>query len=211
MKRQKRSPGRPSSDAAIKERMLAVAMDEFSAHGFRGVSVTTIAKAVGATTAMIHYYFGNKQGLYEAVLEHALGPLLTQLREATDQPSDNEDLLPHFIRSYMRLLAENPQVPSLIVRDVLTPGGQMRDLFLEDFAGRGGRGLRELVKRAQTIGTLRTDLNPDHTALSLLSMAVFPFVGRPVAGQVLDYNIEPGKIDALADHTLQLFYQGAGV
>ena len=68
MKRQKRSPGRPSSDAAIKERMLAVAMDEFSAHGFRGVSVTTIAKAVGATTAMIHYYFGNKQGLYDYVL-----------------------------------------------------------------------------------------------------------------------------------------------
>jgi hypothetical protein len=27
---------------------------------------------------------------------------------------------------------------------------------------------------------------------------------------VLDYSIEPDDIDTLADHTLQLFYQGAG-
>ncbi|KMQ72982.1 hypothetical protein [Marinobacter subterrani] len=66
------------------------------------------------------------------------------------------------------------------------------------------------MKGAQKLGTLRSDLNPELTALSLLSMAVFPFIGRPVAGQVLDYSIEPGRIDTLADHTLQLFYHGAG-
>ena len=69
-----RSPGRPSDDPAIRERMIEVALREFSAHGFRGVSVTAIAKEAGATPAMIHYYFGNKQGLYEAVLQRALGP-----------------------------------------------------------------------------------------------------------------------------------------
>nr|WP_281167757.1 CerR family C-terminal domain-containing protein [Marinimicrobium agarilyticum] len=190
--------------------MLDVALREFSAHGFRGVSVTAIAKEAGATPAMIHYYFGNKQGLYEAVLQHALGPILAQLESATRHPPDGEDRLPRFVHNYMRLLADNPQVPSLIVRDVLTPGGQMRDTFVQGFAGRGGRGLRELVQSAQKLGTLRTDLDPDLIALSLLSMAVFPFVGRPVAGQVLDYNIEPERIDELAEHTLQLFYHGAG-
>ena len=205
-----RSPGRPSDDPAIRERMIDVALREFSAHGFRGVSVTAIAKEAGATPAMIHYYFGNKKGLYEAVLQHALGPILTRLQSATDHPPDGEDRLPRFVHDYMRLLADNPQVPSLIVRDVLSPGGQMRDTFVQGFAGRGGRGLRDLVLGAQKLGTLRADLNPDLAALSLLSMAVFPFVGRPVAGQVLDYSIEPGRIDELAEHTLQLFYHGAG-
>lgn len=207
----KRNPGRPSENEAIKERMLEIAMNEFAAHGFRGVSVTTIAREAGVTSAMIHYYFGNKQGLYEAVLAHALGPLLAQLNATIAEPPGKQDMLPHFLRSYMRLLAENPQVPSLIVRDVLTPDGEMRDLFLQDFAGRGGRGLRELVIRAQTLGTLKPELDPDLTALSLLSMAVFPFVGRPVAGQVLSYSLDPKAIDSLAAHTLTLFYQGAGV
>lgn len=205
-----RSPGRPSGDSAIRERMLEIALREFSAHGFRGVSLTSIAKEAGATPAMIHYYFGNKQGLYEAVLQHALGPILASLQAATEQPPEDEDLLPRFVHDYMRLLAENPQVPSLIVRDVLSPGGQMRDTFVRGFAGRGGRGLRELIRRARKLGALRADLDPDHAALSLLSMAVFPFVGRPVAGQVLEYSIDPERIGELAEHTVQLFYNGAG-
>jgi AcrR family transcriptional regulator len=204
-----RTPGRPSGDTEIRERLLEIALREFSAHGFRGVSVTAIAREAGATPAMIHYYFGNKQGLYEAVLQHALGPILVRLEAARSDPPAAEDLLPHFIHGYMRLLAENPAVPSLIVRDVLSPGGRMRETFVKGFAGRGGTGLRDLVRRAQDLGRLRGDLDPDLAALSLLSMAVFPFVARPVAGQVLEYSIEPERIDALAEHTLNLFYNGA--
>lgn len=204
-----RTPGRPSGDSEIRDRLLEIALREFSAHGFRGVSVTTIAKEAGATPAMVHYYFGNKQGLYEAVLQHALGPILARLQAATEHPPEDEDLLPRFIHGYMRLLAENPAVPSLIVRDVLSPGGQMRETFLKRFASRGGRGLRDLVERAQKLGRLRSDLDPDLATLSLLSMAVFPFVGRPVAGQVLEYSLKPDRIDELAEHTLNLFYHGA--
>ncbi|RFF29663.1 TetR/AcrR family transcriptional regulator [Wenzhouxiangella sediminis] len=204
-----RTPGRPSGDSDIRDRLLEIALREFSTHGFRGVSVTTIAKEAGATPAMIHYYFANKQGLYEAVLQHALGPILSRLEAVRSAPPEGEDLLPRFVRGYMQLLAENPAVPSLIVRDVLSPGGQMRETFLNGFASRGGSGVRDLVKRAQALGRLRDDLDPDLAALSLLSMAVFPFVGRPVAGQVLDYSLAPEHIDVLAEHTLNLFYNGA--
>lgn len=96
---QPRSPGRPSDDPAIRERMIEVALSEFSAHGFRGVSVTAIAKQSGATPAMIHYYFGNKQGLYEAVLQHALGPILSRLQSATEYTPDGEDPLPRWSRA----------------------------------------------------------------------------------------------------------------
>lgn len=208
-KRAARTPGRPSGDTEIRDRLLAVALREFSSHGFRGVSVTTIAGEAGATPAMIHYYFGNKQGLYEAVLQHALGPILARLEAVRADPPEGEDLLPRFVHGYMRLLSENPAVPSLIVRDVLSPGGRMRDAFVRGFASRGGSGVRDLVRRAQALGRLRDDLDPDLAALSLLSMAVFPFVGRPVAGQVLDYSLEPERIDELAEHTLNLFYNGA--
>lgn len=205
-----RAPGRPAGDLAIRECLLETARREFAAHGFRGVSVSAIARDAGATPAMVHYYFGNKQGLYRAVLMDALGPILERLEEVMRDPPADEDLLPRFVHGYMRLLAENPEVPSLIVRDVLTPGGQMRETFVSGFASRGGKGLRELVRRAQKLGRLRADLDPDLAALSLLSMAVFPFVGAPVAGQVFEYSLDPEAIERLADHTLELFYRGAG-
>lgn len=204
-----RMPGRPSGDTEIRDRLLEIALHEFSMHGFRGVSVGTIAGQAGATPAMIHYYFGSKQGLYEAVLEHALGPVLSWLDAVRAEPPAAEDPLPRFVRGYMRLLAEHPAVPSLIVRDVLSPGGQMRETFLKGFASRGGSGVRDLVERAQKLGRLRSDLDPDLATLSLLSMAVFPFVGWPVAGEVLDYSLAPERIDELAEHTLALFYRGS--
>ncbi|WP_406564711.1 TetR/AcrR family transcriptional regulator [Marinobacter subterrani] len=61
--------------------------------------MTAIAKQSGATPAMIHYYFGNKQGLYEAVLQHALGPILSRLQSATEYTPDGEDPLPRWSRA----------------------------------------------------------------------------------------------------------------
>lgn len=206
----RRGPGRPAGDPELREQLLNVALDAFSEHGFNGASVSAIARAAGATPAMIHYYFGTKTRLYQAVLSRAFEPLLSRLAAATADAPDDEDLLPHFVRGYMRVLAEFPQVPSLVVRDVLSPHGRMREVFVQVFASRGGTGIRELVSRARRHGRLRPDLDLNLATLSLLSMTVFPFLGAPVASQVLDYSLDPGQIDQLADHTIELFYRGAG-
>lgn len=52
----------------MRERIKALALDLFIRHGYRGVSFGDLAKALGTTRANIHYHFGNKQMLAEAVL-----------------------------------------------------------------------------------------------------------------------------------------------
>jgi AcrR family transcriptional regulator len=62
--------GRPvAAEAAfdVRERILDVAEEHFSKHGFEGVSTRIIAKHASTTSGMIHYYFSTKRALFDAV------------------------------------------------------------------------------------------------------------------------------------------------
>ena len=55
--------------AASKRRLLAAAATEFVAHGVAGARVDRIATAARANKRLIYDYFGDKDGLFDAVLE----------------------------------------------------------------------------------------------------------------------------------------------
>ncbi len=68
------SVGRPLgvrelSAQATREAILRAAIKVFAKHGFDGGSVEKISKAAKSVDRMIYYYFGNKEGLFVAVLE----------------------------------------------------------------------------------------------------------------------------------------------
>lgn len=54
---------------ATRENLLRAAIKVFAKHGLDGGSVEQISKAAKSYDRMIYYYFGNKEGLYLAVLE----------------------------------------------------------------------------------------------------------------------------------------------
>jgi AcrR family transcriptional regulator len=56
-------------------RILRTAIAEFSEKGYNGARVLTICRKSRANPRMIYHYFGGKDGLYVAVLEHVLGDL----------------------------------------------------------------------------------------------------------------------------------------
>lgn len=54
-----------------RERIVEVAMQEFSAKGLTGARVDDIAEQAGTSKRMIYYHFGGKEDLFLAVLERA--------------------------------------------------------------------------------------------------------------------------------------------
>jgi TetR/AcrR family transcriptional regulator len=56
---------------ATKSKILAAAWHEFAQKGFAGARVDAIAARSGANKRMIYHYFGDKEGLFVAVLEAA--------------------------------------------------------------------------------------------------------------------------------------------
>jgi AcrR family transcriptional regulator len=90
--------------AASRQRLLAAAAAEFVAHGVAGARVDRIAAAAGANKRLIYDYFGDKDGLFDAVLdrftEDAVGAvpidaddLPAYAGRLLDYHSDNPDLL----------------------------------------------------------------------------------------------------------------------
>ena len=62
--------GRPSKDqkaGETREAILDAAEVLFSKHGFYGVTIREVAREAGVDTALVHYYFGAKRGLFDAV------------------------------------------------------------------------------------------------------------------------------------------------
>lgn len=61
-------PPEPEPESS-RDLLLDAAMAEFGAKGLAGARVSEIAKRAGVNAQLISYYFGGKQGLYEAILE----------------------------------------------------------------------------------------------------------------------------------------------
>jgi AcrR family transcriptional regulator len=61
---------KPKAPAANRAGIVAAAIDEFASRGFKGASMDAIAARTHTTRAMINYYFGSKEKVYQAVLEH---------------------------------------------------------------------------------------------------------------------------------------------
>ncbi|WP_053755403.1 TetR/AcrR family transcriptional regulator [Streptomyces sp. MMG1533] len=84
----KRGRRRRTESADTRDRILAVAREEFSERGYERTSVRGIAKAAGVDSALVHHYFGTKEQVFEAAIEVAIAPVLRVRDVVLDGPVD---------------------------------------------------------------------------------------------------------------------------
>ena len=66
------SAGKSSEDRETRARLLHAAARLFAERGFARVTVRDICKKARANVAAVNYHFGGKDGLYRAVMRHAM-------------------------------------------------------------------------------------------------------------------------------------------
>src|SRR5262245_30027668 len=81
------SEGGPTRRGAPRERseqmearILAAAIEEFSEYGFAGARIERISQRAGTVDRMLYYYYGNKERLYQAVLEKIYADMIGEQR-----------------------------------------------------------------------------------------------------------------------------------
>lgn len=208
-----RRPGRPRADTRPgepREALLDLAADLFGTRGFAACTVRDIARAARVTPALANYYFGDKAGLLDAVVEHRVGPLAAGISMAVAGAGpDPREAIAAFVRTYTATAARHRWLPRLIVREVISEGGVLRERLARRFADAVAGALGERMREAQRTGLVRADLDPAHLVMSLVSLCIFPFIAAPLVDGVLGVDTSPAQVDALADHHLALFWAGA--
>lgn len=101
---EKRRPGRPREGGELRDVILDNAELAFAEHGFAGARVRDIAAAAGVNQALIRYYFGSKEDLFDevfrrrgSVISGARHGLLDRLLEREQPPS-----VPEIVRAYLQ-------------------------------------------------------------------------------------------------------------
>ena len=67
---------------SVKETIEERALELFSVKGYEGVSVSELSEAAGITKPTLYYYFGSKEGVFEAVIQSHYSRLNTIIAES---------------------------------------------------------------------------------------------------------------------------------
>jgi AcrR family transcriptional regulator len=67
-----------------RDKIIQIAIDLFSSKGFKGTSIRDIAHAMGMSISNIYHYFGNKEGLWLAILEYSSKGIVEDLRHVSE-------------------------------------------------------------------------------------------------------------------------------
>jgi AcrR family transcriptional regulator len=208
--RPKRSPGRPAKARGDQRgRLLDVAVTLFSRNGVAETPLSAIARRARVTPALMHYYFGNREQLLDALMDERIAPLVMQvgmrLAQAGGQPAA---LVRAFVTTMMTMLAENSWLPPLWVREVLTDNGALRERLLKRIAPQIAPMLAKRFADAKQQGALNPGLDPKLTVVSLIGLTLFPLAAQSIWRRLLDAD----DIDTqtLINHTLALLGSGLG-
>ena len=123
--------GRVDSAAEDKRtRLIAAALHEFAARGFEHASTNAITEAAGVSKGILFHYFGNKAGLYLAVVAYCLEHGMAWGRAQHSPEGQPEDFIDRLLESGMRKLrytVEHPLEAKLVMDAFSAPPAGMRD------------------------------------------------------------------------------------
>ena len=138
-------PPKPDSPRG---RILAAARDLFAEHGLDGTSTRAVAEAAGVNLAMIHYYFGSKEQLYERVLitEFLIG-VHGILPPSPELPVEEQVLSIPFL--VMDVVHRSPTWTTILRRE-LASGGAHLQTALKTLGEFGPQGFRQIFDRTYT-------------------------------------------------------------
>ncbi len=117
---------RKSTSSNARAELLDVATDEFARIGYHGARVDEIAARSSTTKRMIYYYFGDKDGLFTAVLERAYAQARAGERQLDFSSLDPLEAIARLIEHTVRWHAAHPEVGRLVSAENALDGIHLR-------------------------------------------------------------------------------------
>lgn len=198
----------PAADT--RERLLEAGGAVFAEAGFRAATVRDIVTRAGANIAAVNYHFGDKEGLYAAVLQHYAKESLHKHPHHGNLPPDAspERQLHAFVRSFLlRIFDQGHQSVHgrMMAREMVEPTAAL-DRIVEQM-------IRPLYGRLCAVvrslaGPRAGILEIQHAAKSVVGQCLFYKHCAPVLRRLDGQLPDPRDLDALCDHIVSFSIAG---
>lgn len=168
---------------ATRNALLAAGLAAFADRGFDGARVDEIARAAGVNKALVSYHFGGKLGLFRAIVDRVLDTILGRVAPLRDPQGPADLRLREFVRVWGELAGEEPAVPPMMLRELLSGGAHLGEDQLRRVLGVFEL-VREIIAQGVKQGRLRP-VDPLLTHLSLMGSLMFFFATAPARERLL--------------------------
>jgi AcrR family transcriptional regulator len=154
-----------------REHIMNIAIELFAQSGFEATSIRQLATKADVNIAMINYYFGSKEKLFEAILEHKAQYMRARIELIVSDKSMSEiQKIDQIIEDYVHRFLSQPDFHKVMQQELLVSQREnmhqnIIDLFLkntEAFSAIIEKGVRKKIFRkvdpqlcfASIIGTI---------------------------------------------------------
>ena len=195
-----------------KERILDAAERLFAEQGFDAASLRSITSDAGVNLAAVHYHFGSKEALTEAVFSRRTGPInrerleVLDALEAADTDPTVEQIVEAFIRPPLRFFQEHEgeAVLRVLGHAMCQPDESVRALFIDQF--------REVFERfSVAFGRVLHHVPPRELVWRFLfmvgAMAYTMSMARDVE-RVTEGAIDPSDVESMVSHLVPFVVAG---
>jgi len=112
--------------AQARQRILCAAMEEFSAKGYDGASLTAACTENGISKGIVYHHFKDKNELYLLCVEKCFDAVTTYLRTAAASFQGSlEEQLRQYFDARLRFFAENPLYLGIFSSAVFQPPAEL--------------------------------------------------------------------------------------
>ena len=174
-------------------RIREVAQELFFKQGYAATSTTQIAKEVGCTQALVHYYYRTKENLFRQIFLEQIEAALNVISRSLVSEESFENFLRSAISLYFDTLMQNPRLPYFVLEELVS-NPERRKYLREHFVKKPGYAMLYMqldarVKAEQQAGRL-AKIDAFDIMMSVASLTVFTFISLPMYQDLLSRTDE---------------------
>jgi len=173
------TPRKVRDAGATKQRILNAAKKEFAKNGLGGARVDEIAERAKANKRMIYHYFGNKEDLFQIVLEAAYADIRAAEQQLDLEHLPPRDALEKLVRFTWDYYLKNPEFITLVNSENLHKARHLKksdvigDLS-KKFVGMVG----SLLDRGAKEGVFRSGIDPVQLNITIAAIGYYYLTNR---------------------------------
>jgi AcrR family transcriptional regulator len=179
--------------------ILAAAEDVFARCGFDATSMKAIGDAAGVSRSTPSYFFGDKSGLYDAVLAQVIERARIAMLDAyqhTGPAADIHDAVADYVAVFLDFLARDYAFLRLIQREALTDASRVETLFGQPVQD----ALTAFAPAAEQAG-----VSPQQLVLDVIALCWYPFAHEHTLLPALDMSPrDPEFLEGYKRHIVRI-------